>query len=210
MVRHTWLVGVFSLAAGVANATPVHFDVDGNASSVTTSGVSLCLGCSVNVALDSLLDTQAFDLNAGQSSTFNLFRITASGFLGAIAGTVQANLAFSLPTPSTSTGTAAAAAVFAFGFGTGGLTFGVLGQPHDTLFGNGGRFGVSFSSVQDTCHGRWTGCTLADTVTATVTLFSESVTGAPPTASVPEPMAVTLFGLGLIGVGLVRRRWQLA
>ena len=203
----TGLVGL--LIAGAVQAAPIQFAIDGPGSSVTTSGLELCGGCSLETTLSSGLGSTSFELFEGDAFSFDFFDLTATGSIGALGGIVSATLAFTLPTVASGTGSALAAAgwlniIFAVG-GAGGLSF--YDQPGDIAFGDGGLFSVSFSGAGDECvGGMFSSCTLNDIVTATVTLVQ-----APSAVGIPEPSTVLLFGLGLFLVAfLVRRRTPIA
>ncbi|UZE97697.1 PEP-CTERM sorting domain-containing protein [Alkalimarinus alittae] len=190
-----------SFSASTFAMPTLDFDVDGAGSSVDSSGITLCSGCTTNLTLASGLDSEIFSLAAGDSYTFDFFNADlygpASGW-GAIGGVVEATLAFSSPgaVDASGTGLGGAAWAWVFGWGgVGGLTFDLSGQPSDITLGDGSIFGVEFSAVSDSCGGK--GCTLSQTIQATIT--AKNVV-----ASVPEPSTIALMCLGLMGLTLTR------
>lgn len=185
---------VCSLAAtATAGATPVVFDLAGAPASYVNVDYT-CVGkCGVTAQLNAGLDDLIFALSAAESLTFDFFSLNFFGS-GLGIGSVSAYLAFDQPFGAPGAGGGG------FGiFATGSL--GVAGglawdQPSVLTLANGTSYSVEFSDLLG-----WTDNWTAN-VQATLTLLKEPN----GSVSVPEPGALGLLGLGLLGVGLAARR----
>lgn len=210
----TYLVGGVLLAATSllpaprAEAVPLTFDLAGAPlSSVhATLGPSLCLvRCTIATTLNPVLDTLTFELDPGESATFDFFRISVGGFGGAL-GEITATLGFDSPDGLAVTGHGSGGFVTKFGrFSAGLLRWDDL--PALITDADGAQFSVSLSDL--------TGFTVGNTaqVTATLTALRErtpEVVPPPPSPLPSPPTAVSEPGtLATVGVGLLvmlRRR----
>jgi hypothetical protein len=187
------VASVLAGVAVVANASPVHFDV----ATGTWNASGFAIGTTVDIKKSDGLDNVAFDLNEGQSQTFDFLDVALSG-IGGAAGTIDATLSFAAPENAGNAGVLLAGFGVVLGYSAfGGLI--PISLPDIVSFGNGGSFAVSFAGFGQNCL-----CSaLAGTVTATVTLLKA------PT-SAPEPGTLSLLGAGLIAAALSRRRKRAA
>ncbi len=201
MIRALLAAGTLACLSLSAQATPVTFDLAGAPTSsvdvVDFDGGLLCSisGCGVTATLNPLLDSLNSTLDVGDSWSFDFFTLGFQG-IGGGTGTIAATLGFDLPT-----GAPVAESTGEGGFGTfmglisgGNLTW--VTQPGVFSLGDGSQYSVTFANLS--------GVTLGSAVVgATITLLQGG--GA---VSVPEPGTLTLFGLGLLGVGFLARRRQ--
>jgi hypothetical protein len=197
------VVATAALAAPLyANAIPVTFDLAGAPKSSVavadfTPGGLLCFitGCGVDVSINPLLGSVNRTLNnPGDSFSFNFFDINFYG-LGGGSGEISATLAFDSPAGAPTVGGDAIGAFFTIGILTAG-SLDWINNDYLVNLANGTSYTVSLNDLSGITGNR-------ATVTGTIKLRS-----GPGAVRVPEPATLTMFGFGLLALGLIRRRKQ--
>ena len=115
---------------------------------------------------------------------------------------VLANFTFTNPLGSTEMVTAVGTAV-AGTLNDAAIDYSLTWTPITVPFGVGGSFDISLDNVSFSCNpSNDIQCPATKTLMATIKLRSEP----DETTAMPEPGALALFGLGLVGLGMARRR----
>lgn len=210
-IFHRAIVAICMFAAASA-ASATTFSVT-NALFTPGSGYGIDNSEATNVA--TLLDVrfssaafaaQGFDLNTvGSFSTFDVGTISflesnmQSGIVAAETDNLGVSLALTFTAPGNVVNQIIATGAAVIGSVQDNATdFTLTWSPITRTFGTTGLYSISFGNLAFA-----TAANATQTLVATVTLL------APDTAApVPEPASITLLSIGLLGVGLLRRRNQ--
>jgi hypothetical protein len=174
---------------GAACADPILVDPTSAGSSVTIDfDPSECIiPCTVDVAISGSLEGAQTWLDLDEVFVTDFFDITLSG-LGYVAeATISATLAFIVPDIfAVASGDGSFFTIFGF-FSRGTL---IWDQPGMADLGDGTTLAITFENSYEIGFGNST----------TVSAYSHRV------AKVPEPGTLALLGIGLLAIGIARRR----
>jgi hypothetical protein len=202
---------IYVLAAAVVTSTAspamaaTVFALDATNSYVNVvSNDTMCILGSCSLRAELATPFQDFSLNVGESRTFDFADISVSSGFGAGSATLDAQLAFLLPSPSAA-GTGGTASYLRLGgiFTPGALAGSLIwNSPSQQITAaDGSQFTVSFGNL--------VGAQFGSRATAPVTITLNSA------SAVPEPTtwAMMLAGFGAVGFSLrsrTRKRMALA
>jgi hypothetical protein len=191
-LRQLALTAVLLGSASGANAGLI-FIVDASASSATITSLAdgfICTltSCGVSVSLAPGLHGTTFELNEGESFSFDFLTFVGDGTGGAIYE-VAATLAFSQPAGANTTGSGLGAALLVAGQIIGGALL-WTNLPAEIVLPEGSTVGIDFEDGIALLQGH--------SVTTGASVNGVAI-------AIPTTGTLSLLGIGLVALGAVRR-----
>lgn len=192
--------GLLLAATAAISASPataaVTFQFDPATSFVNVdANPTICFLGGCEVSATSLVTSQSFQLDVGQSATFDFARYVIGRGFGVGSASLAAQLGFLLPSVTSASTNGAATYVRAGGFFSGGAIAGDLAwsNPIQQLTAaDGSKFRVAFGGL--------TGAQFGSSAVSNVTVTLDSV------GAVPEPATWAMMLMGFSAVGYFMRR----